>query len=461
MLEVELPADRLQRSIDESIRRVGRRTRVPGFRPGKVPRPMLERALGVTPGSAGPNPILEEAKDLLFASTLDEALGQSELDVLQVPDPEWLSFAEGTGASYRVTLPVRPQVKLGDYANFPFAPSVSPVDDEKVARVVEQLREQYSSLAPVEARGIENGDWVVISFQGTRDGEPFEGGSAQRYPLVVGRDRMIPGFEENLVGMSQDEEKDFDLTFPEDYPDESLAGKPAHFHVAIREIRQQILPEVDDEFAAQVGPYENLEALRADIRTRLEASAKDRARHDFADRIVEYAVANATLDVPDVMVEQEVEVMHDELRLRLAERGAPYDEYLKATGKDDAAIHEESRGPAEQRVKTLLVLSAVADTEQIEVPDADIEAEVTQARTRYASNPKLVTYFESARGRSYLRSTMRRTRVVETLIDRWLAEHPDLGPLPHLEDSAPPRSPREVDPVAVAAATADTDEEGK
>ncbi len=460
MLEVELPADRLQRSIDESIRRVGRRTRVPGFRPGKVPRPMLERALGVLPGSEGDNPILEEAKDLLFASTVDEALGGTELDVLTIPDPEWVAFAEGAGATYRVTLPVRPAVKLGDYAGFPFAPTVSPVDDEKIDRVVEQLREQYSTLAPVEGRPIENGDWVVISFEGTRDGVPFQGGTSQRYPLVVGKDRMIPGFEQNLVGMSQDEEKDFDLTFPDDYPDEALAGQPAHFHVAIREVRQQLLPDLDDEFAAQVGPYANLDELRTDVRRRLEASAKDGARHEFADRIVDYAVANATLEIPDVMIDQEVEVMHDELRLRLAERGVPYEEYLKVTEKDDAAIHAESREPAEQRVKVLLVLSAVADAENVEVPDADIAAEVAQARTRYASNPRLVTYFESDRGRSYLRSTMRRTRVVESLIDRWLDAHPEVGPLPHLEDGESPRSQRDIDPVAVAAATADTDEEG-
>lgn len=451
-LEVELPADRVARSIDESVRRLGRRTRVPGFRPGKVPRPMLERTLGIRPDtSAADNPIYTEAKDQLFGATLAEALRDTELDILTIPEPEWLRFAEGDGASYRVTLPVRPSVQLGDVDGFAFGIEIDPVDDAKVDAVVEQLREQHASLAPVEDRPIRQGDWVVIGFEGTRDGEPVEGGSSERYPLVVGRERMVPGFEEHLVGLTDGGETEFDLTFPEDYPEASLAGQPVHFHVTVRDVREQILPDATDEWAGELGPFADMAALRADVHRRLEASAKDRARHDFADRIIEYAVANATVEVPDLMIEQEVEVMHDELRLRLAEQGVPYTEYERATGKTDETLHAEYRGPAEHRVKVLLVLAAVADARGVKVDDATIAAEVDRARARYVKNPKLVSYFESDRGRAYLRSTMRRTRVVEQIIDEWLAAHPEVGPVPHLEDD-PSVVPSANDTVAAIAA---------
>ena len=437
VLEVELPAERLQKAIDESVRRLGRRTRVPGFRPGKAPRVMLERALGVQRDHPNANPIYDDAKDQLFSATMVGALEEANLDALTVPDPEWVRFEEGTGATYRVSVPVRPEVTIGDYTGYPFGVEIEEIDDAKVERVIDELRDQHASLRAVEDRPVRTDDWVVIAFQGTRDGVPFEGGSAERFPMVVGGGRMIPGFEEALVGLSTGEEKDFDVIFPDDYPDAALAGQPAHFHVTVREIREKVLPDMDDAFAQEIGAsFADMAALRADIRTRLEANARDHARHEFADRIIEYAVANATLEVPDLLVEQEVEVMHDELRMRLAEQGIPYEEYARITGKDDAALHAEYREPAEHRVKVLLVLSKIADQEGLEISEQEIDAEIARARARYTDNPRLVGYFESARGRSYLRSTMRRTQVVERLVDRWLDAHPEIGPLAHLEEDA-------------------------
>jgi trigger factor len=435
VLEVELPPERLQRSIDESIRHLGRRTRVPGFRPGKVPRPMLERALGIRRDDPdGTNPIHDDAKEHLFEASLIEALRDTELDALSVSPPEWTRFEEGVGAAYRVTVPVRPDVKLGAYTDYPFGIEIESVTDEKVDKVVEQLRDQNASLVPVEDRAAQNGDYAVIGFRGTRDGEPFEGGSAERFPLVIGAERMIPGFEGQLIGMREGDEKTFPITFPEDYPDETLAGQEAQFEVTLRELREKRPPELDDAFAQSLGDYDDLPALRADIAKRLEGNAKDSARHAFADRIIEFAVTNATVEVPELLIDREVEVMHDELRVRLAEQGIGYEEYLKVTEKDDASLHAEYREPAEKRVKTLLVISAIADAEGVEVPDEAIEAEVARSRERYKDNPKLLEYVDSPRGRSYIRSTLRRSRTVEGLIDRWLEAHPEVGPVPHLED---------------------------
>ena len=255
-------------------------------------------------------------------------------------------------------------------------------------------------------------------------------------PLILGEDRLIPGFEANVVGLKPGDETEFDITFPEDYPEPTLAGQQAHFKVDLKELREKILPDADDAFAQSMGDYPDMAALRADIAERLGRNALDRARHEFSDKIIEYAVANATIELPDVLIDQEVEVMHDEFRSSIARQGIGEEAYLKATGQTEADLHTEFRPRAEQRTKVLLVLSKIAETEGIDVPDADVEGQIELARQRY-QDQKTVRYFESERGQSFIRSTLRRTRVVETLVDRWLAAHPDHPALPHLEDDAP------------------------
>jgi trigger factor len=437
VIEVDLPAERVRRSIEESLRHLGRRTRVPGFRPGKVPRPMLERALGVRRDDpTAPDPVYDDAKEHLFEASLIEALRESDLDVLSIAEPEWTSFEEGRGASYRVTLPVRPDVRLGAYDDFPFAIEVDAVDDARVDAVLDQLRDQQATLVPVEGRGAKEGDYAVVAFEGRRDGTPIEGAASERFPLVIGRERMIPGFEEQLLGMTEDEEKSFTLRFPDDYQEQELAGQSAEFTVTLRELREKSLPPLGDEFARSVGPYDDLGALRTELRRRLERTALDRARHRFADRIIEFATANATVELPDVLVDREVEVMLDELRVRLAEQRIGFDEYLRVTERDEAKLREESRPQAEHRVKVLLVLAAIADREGIAVDDAAVDAELARGREQSRDNPKLIAYLESDRGRSYIRSQLRRTRTVETLIDRWIDQHPEFADVRHLEDEA-------------------------
>ena len=435
VLEVEFPQERLQRQIDESVRHLARRTRVPGFRPGKVPRPMLERALGIRRDDPdAENPIYDDAKEHLFEHSVLEALKDSELDVLSIPEPEWVTFEEGTGASYRVTLPVRPQVKLGAYSEYPFAITVDEINDESVDKVIEQLRDQQASLVPVEGRGAATDDYAVIKFSGSRDGAPVEGVQADRMPLILGRERFVPGFEDQLVGLAEGDEKTFSLTFPDDYPDADIAGKPIDFEVGMLELREKKLPDADDEFARSLGSYADMAALREEIKKRLERNALDRARHVFADRIIEFAVANATLELPDLLIAREQEVMLDELKVRLAEQGIGYDAYLTATERDESQLVNEFKPDAERRVKTLLVLSEIAEKEGIEVTDEELAADLERSRQQYAENPRLVSYLESARGQAYTRSLLRRSKTVETLIDRWIEQHPEFQNVQHLHD---------------------------
>jgi trigger factor len=427
-LEIELPPERLDRAVDAAVRALARRTRIPGFRPGKAPRPVLERHLG-------PGVVMEEAVDHLMQDAYREALVQEDLLPLANADVEVVQAEEGKPLIFKATVPVRPEVTLGDYKNFNFRPEIETIDDARVDQVIEELRDQNATLAPVEDRGAKEGDYAVISFVGTRDGQPFEGGTSERMPLILGQERLIPGFETNLIGKKVGETTEFDITFPDDYNEQTLAGQLAHFSVEVRELREKILPDLDDDFLASLGDFASLDALRADIRRRLEGNALDRARHQFADRIIEYAVANATVELPEILIDQEVEVMHDEFKGSLARQGITEEAYLKAIDKTTEDLHADFRPNAERRAKTLLVLSKIADTEGLEVPESEVEAEVARGRDRYAGDARLVSYFESDRGRSFIRSTLRRSRVVEGLIDEWLAAHPDHQALPHVEDA--------------------------
>jgi len=426
-VRVEVPPEKLGAAITEAVRHLSQRTKIAGFRPGKAPRAVVERIVGA-------EAVLEEAMDHVVQRAYRDALIQHDILPLAQADVNVEQGEEGKPVIFTATVQVRPEVKIGDYRNFNFKPEIDVIDDAKVDKVVEELRDQNANLAPVEDRGAKNGDYAVIGYKGTRDGVAFEGGTAERMPLILGEERLIPGFEAHVVGLKPGETAAFDITFPEDYPEASLAGQAARFEVDLKELREKVLPEADDEFARSIGSFADLAALRAEIQQRLERNALDRARHEFADKIIDYATANATLELPDVLVEQEVEIMHDELRGSLARQGIDEASYLKVTGKTEADLHAEFKPGAEKRVKTLLVLSKVAEAEGLEIGDEAVEAEVARARERYGSDRRTMAYFESERGRSFIKSSLRRSRLVEKLVDEWLAAHPEHPSLPHLED---------------------------
>jgi trigger factor len=429
-VRVEVPPERLDAAIAEAIRHLSKRTKIHGFRPGKAPRAVVERVVGS-------DAILEEAMDHLVQRAYRDALVEQAILPLTQAEVKVEQGEEGKPVIFTANVQIRPEVKLGDYRQFRFAPEIDTIDEPKVQKVVDELRDQNATLAAVEGRGARNGDYAVIGYTGTKDGVAFEGGSAERMPLILGEERLIPGFEANILALKPAEMVGFDITFPDDYPEATLAGAQAHFEVELRELREKILPPEDDDFARSLGSYADLAALKTEIKARLERNALDRARHEFADKIIEYATANATLELPDVLVEQEVEIMHDELRGSLARQGIDEAAYLKATEKTDADLHADFRPRAEKRVKVLLVLSKIAEEEGLEIADRDVEAEVRRARQRYGNDRKTMAYFESERGRSFIRSTLRRSRLVEKLVDEWLAANPEHPALPHLEDDEP------------------------
>ena len=276
---------------------------------------MLERHLG-------PGVVLDEAVEHLVQDAYRDALIKEDILPLTNADVEIVQAEEGKPVVFKATVQVRPDVELGDYADFPFGPEIETIDDARIDQVVEQLRDQNASLAAVEDRGAQDGDYAVISFVGTRDGEPFDGGTSERMPIILGQERLIPGFEANLLGAKVGDTVEFDITFPEDYGEPALAGQVAHFSVRSRSCARRSCPT---STTTSWRPSASSRRSRRSVPTcaRLEANALDRARHGFSDRIIKYAVENATLELPDVLIDQEVEVMHDEFRARSRARGSP------------------------------------------------------------------------------------------------------------------------------------------
>ena len=414
-LEIEVPSPEVDRHFATAYSHLAERTRVPGFRPGKAPRHLIDRY-------AGRASVVAEAIDHLVAASYDAALDQTDLIPIDQPDVqiEAGQVTEGSPVTFTATVSVRPEVALGDYNDYAFDIERKPVTDDDVDAVLTEMREGQATLRPIDGRAAQDGDVAAVKFTGTIDGKPFEGGSADRLPLVIGEGRMIAGWEEQLVGMGIGEAKEFDVTFPDDYRVEDVRGKLAHFEVELLDLRERILPQLDDEFAKAVGEVESLEALRAEIRDALEKRGEAEARHLFGDRIIDYATANSSVELPEVMIANEVEIMRDELRARLAQQRIGLDQYLALAKQSPEELLAELRDPASRRVKTLLVLSAIAEREGIDATDAEIDAEAADQLSRYGDEPKLREYLGSRRGRSYLRMTLRNQKLVEHLINRKL-----------------------------------------
>jgi trigger factor len=417
VLEIEVPAADVDRHFAMAYRHVAERTKVPGFRPGKAPRHVIDRFVGR-------DPVITEAIDHLVGESYDAALDQTDIIPIDQPsvDIDPGGVTEGSTVRFTATVSVRPEVKLGAYTDYSFTIEHPEVTDEQVTGVIDELRGEQATLRPVDERTAADGDVAAVRFTGTIDGEPFEGGSADRLPLVIGEGRMVPGWEEQLVGMRIDETKGFDVTFPDDYRVEELRGKRPHFEVTLLDLRERILPDLDDEFARSVGEVQTVEELRSEIREALEHRAADEARHAFADRIVDFATANATVDVPEVMIANEIEIMRDELGTRLANQRIGMEQYLELAKQTPEELAAELREPASRRVKVLLVLSAIAEKEGIDADDAEIDAEISDQLARYGDEPRLAEYLGSRRGRSYLRMTLRNRKLVDVLIDRALGE---------------------------------------
>lgn len=373
VLTIEVVAAELDKAEERACKRFAAQVNIPGFRKGKAPRRIVEQHVGK-------QAVLQEAFDYFIApEALAEALKDQNMeDIVTRPNIETVTLEEGKDVVFKATVVPRPEVKLGEYKGLKIAKDEVKVTDEDVEKQLESMADHQAKMVEApEGAAVQDGDFTTLDFKGFVDGEAFEGGEGKDYPLQIGSHSFIPGFEEQLIGAKVGEEKDVNVKFPEEYHAKELAGKDATFKCTIRSIKHKELPAIDDAFAKAASKFETLDELKADIRKNLTENAERKAENDRKAEALETASKNITVDIPPVMVDNEVTRMLREMEMRLAQQGMQLEQYLQFAGTDIAKLREQYRETAEKNVRTGLMLEEVAKEENIKV-----EAAILTKRSR-------------------------------------------------------------------------------
>ncbi|MBQ6173793.1 MAG: trigger factor [Clostridia bacterium] len=376
-LTFTVPADEFAASTQKAYLKMRGRINVPGFRKGKAPRTLIERMYG-------PEVFYEDAINLWLPEQYDKAIEEGDIRAVDQPevDVDWANIAPGSDVTITCEVFVYPEVTLGEYKGLAVEIEHETVSDADIDARIMQDRTKHSRTEEVLDRPVQEGDTVNLDYAGTVDGVAFDGGTAQGQTLEIGSHQFIPGFEEQMVGMCVAEEKDLDVTFPENYHAENLAGKKAVFHVKVNSISKTEIPEADDEFAADVSDFTTFADYRQSIVDELQKKADDNNRTAAENAVVEKAADNASVDIPVAMVTREVQNILRDMQLRMAYQGIKMEDYLKWTGQTVEQLAEQYRGEAERRLKIRLVLEAVQKAESIEPDEADVEKETEEQAKR-------------------------------------------------------------------------------
>ncbi|OIQ12102.1 trigger factor [Neomoorella thermoacetica] len=383
LLEVEVEAPRVQKAIDQAYRRLVKQVNIPGFRKGKAPRFILEQYIGK-------EPIYNEAAEIVIPPAYEEAVAEHQLEPIDRPEVEIVKVEDGEPLVFKARVEVKPEVQLGPYTGLEVERQEVEVTEADIDAYLKRLQERYAELEVIEDEPAAAGDIVTIDFKGTVDGQPYPGMEGNNYPLELGSGTFITGFEEQLVGARVNEERTVNVTFPSDYHEKDLAGKEAVFQVTVRGIKRKKLAPLDDEFAKDVSECETLADLRQDIRRRLEDSQKQRIEAAVRQAVVEKAVAAATVELPEVMVERRIDARIRELERNLQAQKMTLEEFLKNTDKTIGDLEKEFRPGAERDVKTELVLEAIAKAENIQPSQEEIDAEIERMARIFRQDPDTV-----------------------------------------------------------------------
>jgi trigger factor len=409
VLTVEVSAEKVNEGLTAAFNKVVKTVNVPGFRKGKMPRPMFEKRFGV-------ESLYQDALDILLPEAYGNAIDETGIDPIDRPDIDIEQMEKGKELIFKATVQVKPEVTLGDYKGLEVEDFDATVTDEDVAKELETLQSRQAELVVKEEGTAELGDTVVLDFEGFVDGEAFEGGKAENHSLELGSGSFIPGFEEQLVGLATGESKDVEVSFPEEYHAAELAGKPAVFKVTLHEIKGKELPALDDEFAKDVDDeVETLDALKEKIRTRLEDSKKHEAEHHLRDSLVEKAAENAQVEIPEVMVTSEVNRMLQEFEQRLQMQGMNMELYFQFSGQDENALRGQMKEEAVNRVRVALTLEAIVKAENIEATDEDVNAELEKMAGMY--NMTVDNIKQALGGLEGIKGDLQKQKAVEFLIE--------------------------------------------
>lgn len=416
VLEMEIPQPEVAKAVDRACQKLASKVNIPGFRKGKVPRKILEMRLGK-------EAILDEAFDMLAPGAYAQALQEQNIDPVSRPEIELVTLKEDQPLVFKATVVAKPEVTLGEYKGLKVAKPPVEVAAADVDKQLENLRNRNAKMVVVEDAALQKGDFAIIDFEGFVDGAPFKGGDAKGYPLEVGSGSFIPGFEDQLLGAKPGEDREVKVTFPDDYFVAELAGKEAQFKVKINDVKRKELPEIDDEFAKEVGEGDTVEELKASIENKLKQAAEEKADREYRTAAVKAALANVTVEVPEVMVENQIDSMLEDMDVNLQNRGMSLAKYMEYAKTDIATMRQNYRETALESVKTDLMLDAVIKGEKLEVAPEELEAEIAHMAASYQAPVDEVRKIIMQEGRlNSLAGSVLRKKAAQLIIDSATAE---------------------------------------
>ncbi|TLS53493.1 trigger factor [Paenibacillus antri] len=411
VLTIEVEAEQVNEAINKAFKKVANRVNVPGFRKGKVPRQIFEAKFGV-------ESLYQDAIDIILPEAYTYALQETGIEPIDRPEVDIEKFAKNEPMKLTAKVQVKPEVQLGEYKGLEVEAKSDDVTDEEIDAELNRLQQRHAEIVPVEEGVAQNGDIAVIDFEGFADGVPFEGGKGEKHSLELGSGSFIPGFEEGVVGMAKGEEKEVQVTFPEDYHAENLKGQAATFKVKLQDLKRKNLPELDDEFAKDVSEFETLEEFKKDLSDKIKARKEREFRIHQEQSVVDQASDNATVDVPAVMVETELNNMVKEFESRLRTQGMTLELYFQFTNTSEDALREQMLPDAQKRVRNNLVLEAIAKAEGLEASDEDLEKELERMAEQFQRSVEEIRGILSANGRiDDIREELSIKRAVDFLVD--------------------------------------------
>ena len=375
-LTIEASAEDFEKAIQKVYLKARGKINIPGFRKGKAPRKLIEKMYGT-------GVFYEDAANDLIPTAYAEALKDCDLEIVSRPEINVTQIESGKPFIFTAEVAVKPEVTLGEYKGVEVEKSDVEVTDEDINKEVDKERENNSRTIDVDDRAVESGDIIKLDFDGSVDGVPFAGGKAENYTLTIGSGSFIPGFEDQLIGTKIGEDKDVTVTFPEDYHEKSLAGKEAVFKCKVNAITVKELPDADDEFASEVSEFETLAEYKEDIKKKLTEKKEKEARAKKEAQAVEKAVENATMEIPDAMIDTQVQSMMEDFARRMQSQGLSLEQYFQFTGMDVKKMHDQMKPEALKRIQNSLVLEAVAKAENIEISDEKVDEEIAKMAEAY------------------------------------------------------------------------------
>lgn len=408
-LTVEVAGEQFEEAIKTAYNKNKNRFNIPGFRKGKAPLAMIEKMYGV-------EVFYEDAANIVLDATYPGAAEESKLDIVSRPSIDLVQIEKGKSFIYTATVAVKPEVTLGDYMGLEVEKAAAEVTDADVDAELHKVQDQNSRLISIEDRAVADGDQTVIDFEGFVDGTPFEGGKGEDYPLTIGSHSFIDTFEEQLIGKNIGEACEVNVTFPEEYQAKELAGKPAMFKATVKEIKVKELPELNDEFAGEVSEFETLDEYKADIKAKLLETKQKQAATENENRVVEKAVSNASMEIPDAMIDSQVDNMVNDYARRMQSQGLSMEQYMQFTGMTIDTLKDQMRPQAVKRIETRLVLEAIAKKENIQISDEAVEKEMTDMAAAYKMEVAQIKEYMGQQGVEQMKEDLAVQEAVDMLV---------------------------------------------